>query len=196
MDDKNMRSGPDAVPVGGGESAGPRYRAEIYDWMQSLVFTLLVCVLAFVFLARLTDVDGDSMLPTLHDEDKLFVSNLFYTPQRGDIVIFRKDSYREEPLVKRIIAVGGETVDIDFERGIVTVDGVELREDYIAELTNRPGDFKDPVTVPEGHVFVMGDNRNKSNDSRYDVIGVVDERYILGKVYFVVLPFSSMKRVT
>ena len=170
-------------------------RAEVYDWLQCVVSALLFCVIMFVFFARMIGVIGTSMVPTLQDEDKIFISNLFYTPKQGDVVVFRKESFRYDPLVKRIIATAGQTLDIDFERGIVSVDGVELQEDYIKDLTTRRLNFSGPVTVPEGYVFVMGDNRDNSTDSRDTRIGLVDERLIMGKVYFVVLPFSNFGTV-
>jgi len=171
------------------------YRSEIYDWLQCIVSALLFCVLVFIFIARIIGVVGTSMVPTLYEGDKIFISNLFYGPKNGDVVVFRKESFRHEPLVKRVIATEGQTIDIDFESGVVTVDGVELREDYINELTHSRGDFQGPVTVPEGQLFVMGDNRNLSRDSREAAIGLIDERYVMGKVYFVVMPFSHIKRV-
>ena len=114
------------------EKAPRSVRSDIYDWLQCIVMAIVICVLFFSFIVRLVDVVGSSMYPTLENGDKILVSNLFYTPKQGDIVVFRKDEYREEPLVKRIIAVEGQTVDIDFERGIVYVDGEPLDEPYIA----------------------------------------------------------------
>jgi len=178
----------------GGVSA-PKLLSEIYDWIQCLVSALLICVLVFVFFVRMIDVVGYSMEPTLNDGDKVIISNLFYTPKSGDIVVLRLESFRKEPIVKRIIATEGQTVDIDFERGIVYVDGKAVEEDYIAEATYTRLDFYGPVTVPEGKVFVMGDNRNNSTDSRDDRIGFVDERYIMGKVYWIVFPFKDFGSV-
>ena len=166
-------------------------RIEIYDWLQCIVYALVVCVLVFVFFFRTIDVVGHSMEPTLQEGDKLIVSNLFYTPEYGDIVVLRKESFGEKAIVKRVIATEGQTVDIDFEQGIVYVDGIALDEPYIAEKTTRPLDFTGEVTVPEGCVFVMGDNRNRSNDSRDDKIGMVDVRYIIGRELIRVFPLSS-----
>ena len=166
-------------------------RSEIYDWIQCIVAALVICVLLFSFGLRLVDVVGSSMYPTLENGDKVIVSNIFYEPKQGDIIVFRKDAYREEPLVKRVIAVGGQTVDIDFDLGIVYVDGVPLDEPYIAEPTTESLDFSGPVTVEEGTVFVMGDNRNHSTDSRYSQIGCVDVRCIMGKVYYTVFPIKN-----
>lgn len=167
-------------------------RGEIYDWMQSLVFALIICIIVFVFIFRIVDVSGDSMNPTLIHGDKLVVSDVFYKPKQGDIVIFRKDEYKAEALVKRVIATEGQTIEIDFDRGRVYVDGELLDEPYIAEPTRNQLDFQGPQTVPEGCVFVMGDNRNASSDSRKAEIGMVDERLIVGKVLLRVFPLDSI----
>ena len=105
-------------------------RREAYDWIQSLISALLICVLVFVFVMRIMDVKGSSMVPTLKNGDKVLVSDLFYEPARGDIVVFKKDSYDSgKALVKRVVAVAGDVVNIDFEKGIVYVNGEALEED-------------------------------------------------------------------
>ena len=164
----------------------------LLDWVQSLTYAVVIGVLLFTFLMRPITVEGSSMQPTLYNGDEVLLSGLFYHPRQGDIVVLRKLTYNATPLIKRIIAVEGQTVDIDFENGEVTVDGVVLQESYIAALTNDRESFSGPVTVPEGHVFVMGDNRNASTDSRSASIGMIDERSILGRVYF--LLFSTDER--
>ena len=133
-------------------------------------------------------MDGTSMLQTLQNKDKVVMSNLFYTPEYGDIVVIKTDFFGDTPIVKRIIATAGQTIDINFETGTVTVDGVVLEEDYINTPTNDREDFNGPITVPEGYVFVMGDNRDYSTDSRSSYVGLVDTRRILGKVYWVIIP--------
>ncbi len=163
-------------------------RRETYEWIQSIVAAVLVCVLAFSFLFRIVSVVGTSMLPTLLPDDKIIISDLFYTPEYGDIVVLRKESFRSDPIVKRVIATEGQTVDIDFDRGVVSIDGVELFEPYVNAPTYDVEDFSGPVTVPEGCVFVMGDNRNASTDSRAASIGCVDERLIMGKVHMIIFP--------
>ena len=171
-------------------------RREAYDWIQSLISALLICVLVFVFVLRIMDVHGTSMFPTLNNGDKVLVSDLFYEPSRGDIVVFKKDSYDDnKALVKRVVAVAGDVVNIDFERGVVYVNGEALEEDYIDVLTTTKIDFIGPQTVPDNCLFVMGDNRNASTDSRDKRIGMVDKRLVIGKVLLVVYPFNSFGSV-
>ena len=169
--------------------------SEVYDWIQSILFALVFCVLLFVFVVRLVDVVGTSMVPTLQDSDKMVVSNLFYNPKPGDIIIFKKTEFKDEALVKRVIATEGQTIDIDFSKGIVYVDGVAMDEPYIADLTQNRIDFDGAQVVPSGCVFVMGDNRNNSSDSRDSRIGMVDKRLIIGKVLLRAFPFSSFGSV-
>ena len=165
--------------------------AEVYEWVESAVMAVVVVVLLFTFVARTSVVNGKSMLETLHHGDMLVISKLMYSPQYGDIVVVTKPNSENEPLVKRVIATGGDSVDIDFKKGIVYVNGVELDEPYTNTPTNLEFDTKFPILVPEGEVFVMGDNRNGSLDSRSSGIGTVDERYILGKAYLRLLPMGD-----
>ena len=162
--------------------------------------TALVClVLVFTFLGRLTRVDGESMENTLVDGQLLLVWSLGYEPQQGDIVVLNKtmaEHLNGVAIVKRVIAVGGQTVDIDYATNTVYVDGEVLDEPYIKEpmwdVTGAdPYRTETHFEVPEGSVFVMGDNRNNSDDSRDNRIGTVDEGYILGKAVFSVFPFST-----
>ncbi|MGI6012786.1 MAG: signal peptidase I [Oscillospiraceae bacterium] len=169
-------------------STAKQKKQDVYDWMQSIVMAMVVCIIVFTFFVRIVGVVGRSMVPTLQNGDKLIVSNVGYTPERGDIVIIRKDTFMEEPIVKRVIAVAGQEVSINFERGIVYVDGIAQEEPYINELTQEPEDFHEPITVPENCVFVMGDNRNHSTDSRTESLGCVDVRYIIGKVHGILYP--------
>lgn len=160
----------------------------IYDWLESIVFAVVAGILLFVFVGRIDGIEGPSMMQTLQNGDTIVLSNLFFTPDYGDIVFIKTDTYGNTPIVKRVIATGGQTVDIDFDKGIVYVDGKPLQEDYVNTPTNRRENFTGPITIPEEHVFVMGDNRNESIDSRDSGIGVIDVRNILGKVYFVLIP--------
>ena len=168
-------------------------RRETYDWIQSLMVALIVCVCLFIFFIRVIDVSGSSMNPTLYNGDKMIVSDVLYKPKAGDVVVFRSDTYDpNKALVKRIIATEGQEINIDFATGTVYIDGEPIEEEYIAELTRNKLDFIGPKTVPEGCVFVMGDNRNKSTDSRKSEIGMVDERTILGRVYCVIFPLEEL----
>ena len=165
---------------------------DMYDWVQCLIVALIICVVFFAFFVRIIDVVGTSMNPTLNNSDKMLVSGLFYKPKVGDVVVFKKDEYNpNKALVKRVIAVEGQEINIDFANGLVYVDGEVIEEAYINEATQKKLDFIGPQTVPEGCVFVMGDNRNASTDSRDKRIGMVDERLIIGKVYMVIYPLSE-----
>ena len=165
----------------------------LFEWVETLVIAFFAVILFFTFVFRLAAVNGESMLPTLVDKDRLIVSYLFYTPKNGDIVIVNNDNPAlEKVIVKRVIATEGQTVDIDFDSGEVKVDGKVLQEDYINNLTLLDeGGHDYPVTVPENCVFVMGDNRMNSLDSRDSRVGFVPEEEILGKVSLRIFPFSS-----
>lgn len=162
----------------------------LYDIADVIVSAVAVIFVVFVFLFRLAGVDGASMEPTLHSGDWLAVSSRAYEPQAGDIVIVTQPNSFHKPIVKRIIATEGQTVSVDFLRGTVTVDGKVLDEPYIREPATDPteNDLIYPVTVPQGCVFVMGDNRNESTDSRSSLVGFIDERYIFGNVIFRIFP--------
>ena len=164
---------------------------DLYEWVQSLVGSVLVVVAIFTFVIRMMGVDGPSMLNTLQHGDRLLVVNsmLYHDYKYGDIVILRKNGvFDDDPIVKRVIAVEGQTVDIDFAEGIVYVDGEALEEDYIREPTYTAEGTEFPLTVPEGSIFVMGDNRNGSSDSRDYRLGTVDTRYVIGKAAFLIFP--------
>lgn len=167
---------------------------EMYDWIYSLIIALIICVIIFAFFIRIIDVVGTSMNPTLNNNDKMLVSGLLYEPSVGDVVVFKKNEYDpDKALVKRVIAVEGQEINMDFDKGIVYINGQPIVEDYILEPTMNKLDFIGPKTVPEGCVFVMGDNRNASVDSRKTEIGMVDTRLILGKAYFVIYPLSVIR---
>lgn len=164
---------------------------DLYEWVQALVCSVLTVVLVFTFGIRLIGVDGHSMVPTLQDGDRLLVTTSLLSGdyEYGDIVIIQKGSFADgEPIVKRVIATGGQTVDIDFETGAVYVDGTLLEEDYINELTFVEEGTEFPLTVPEGSIFVMGDNRNHSSDSRDASLGTVDTRYVIGRAVILAFP--------
>lgn len=166
---------------------------EVFDWIESGLMAIVTVILLFAFAGRLVGVVGESMLPTLKDGDRLVSAHVFYKPKQGDIVVVTKPNLRNEPLIKRVIASGGQELDIDFESNSVFVDGVKLDESYILEpMTMDNCDFDLPLTVPEGYVFIMGDNRNNSWDSRVEDVGLVDERHILGKIVYRVMPYDNI----
>ena len=171
------------------EQAGS-LRREIFEWVRTLAIAALAAVALFVFFFRFVMVEGVSMEPTLQNGDQLIMLSLFYTPENGDIVILSDKTGLDKPLVKRVIATGGQTVELD--GGTVFVDGEPLTEPYVPEAWVDEGNLTYPLTVPEGSVFVMGDNRNHSTDSRSSSIGLVDEDEVLGKIIFRIFPLSRI----
>ncbi len=201
--DKDLagRPSPDAAPGDGGEQSGAKLRKEASDGkelylnIRVLVGMMTVFVLLFTFVARIIVVSGPSMENTLIEGDLILVWSLGYTPEQGDVVVLTQESYQEDSIVKRVIATEGQTVDIDYRAGAVYVDGVVLKEDYIKEAMQVPsyGEGINHVTVPEGCIFVMGDNRNQSADSRFPGIGIVDTRCVIGHGLLVLFPFHHWK---
>lgn len=160
-------------------------------YLHDLAYMLSIVMILFILIFRIVVVSGPSMNRTLFNGDLLLLlSNSFYRdPARGDVVVAVKDSFDNgKPIVKRVIALEGQIVDIDFEEGCVYVDGVRLDEPYVNTPTNLYEGIDFPVTVEPGNVFVMGDNRNNSKDSRSTDIGQIDKRELLGKVLFLALP--------
>ena len=181
------------------------WRQSLFEWLQLLVVVLVIIVGVFTFVGSVIGVDGSSMYPTLHDKDLMLVQRIGYTPRQGDVVVLRKDgTFGDEALVKRVIATGGQTVYIDYEANTITVDGQVLDEFYLnheydsaygSDFMALRGDLNpayvyQSFTVPEGCVFVCGDNRNHSSDSRSESLGLVDERYVIGRVLLVFFPFG------
>lgn len=187
----------------GGEPSGGKPRREtsggreLYMNVRVLVSMMAVFVMMFTFVARIIVVSGPSMENTLWGGDLILVWGLGYTPKQGDVVVLTQESYQEDSIVKRVIATGGQRVDIDYGANAVRVDGELLEEDYIKEQMFVPGygEGINHVTVPEGCLFVMGDNRNESADSRYPDIGIVDTRCVIGRGVAVMFPFEHWKRL-
>ena len=167
-----------------------RLEDTVYDWARSLIAAVVGVVLLFTFLVRLIGVSGASMQNTLYTGDRILVLNsLLCDFQPGDVVVVNAyNAPLDETLVKRIIAVGGQTVDIDFITGTVYVDGEALDEPYIKEPTYTADGVSFPLTLEEDEVFIMGDNRNHSTDSRSIQLGPVKEGYIQGKAVFLLFP--------
>lgn len=196
--------------------------AFLLEYVELFVMCLAAILLVFSFFCRICSVSGDSMLPTLKDGQLLLVSDLFYEPKPGDIIIFHQTSKEiarfNEPIIKRVIATEGQHILIDFTTGTMHIDGVLMQENYI-QLVNTLGEeigeyrvFAEhhmqmvpsadgethrifETTVPEGCLFVMGDNRNNSSDSRTNVISFVDERRVLGHVICRLTPTDAFGRV-
>ena len=181
------------------------FKADFFDWLEILVTAIVLLVVLFTFIFKVVTIDGPSMENTLHNGERIVISNIGADAKNGDIVVISRnqnnivsDTDAAAPIIKRVIATEGQIVDIDFETGVVYVDGVALDESYVKTPTNVKFDINFPVSVPEDCVFVLGDNRNNSTDSRSSLIGdhgMIDKRYILGKVVLRVLPFDKFGRV-
>ncbi|MCR5484334.1 MAG: signal peptidase I [Clostridiales bacterium] len=170
-----------------------RLTSNIYDIVSIVGTAIIAIMLVFSFVFRFVGVEGPSMEPTLIQDDWLAVTAYLGTPQSGDIVIITQPNAFNEPIVKRVIAVGGQTIDI--KNGYVYIDGEKITEKYISpEVVTEVEDITDyPLTIPEGKVFVMGDNRPHSTDSRSNMIGMISDDYIIGKVAFRLIPFGNFK---
>ena len=170
------------------------WKRSIVMYLHDLVYMLMTILLVFLLFFRVIVVSGDSMYSTLLDGDYLLLlGNLFYRePEQGDIVVISKKSFDNgKPIVKRVIATEGQKVSIDFENGVVYVDDCPLEEPYINSLTKLDEGTRFPLTVEENCIFVLGDNRGVSRDSRDPAIGQVDKREVLGKAIFLILPGTS-----
>ena len=185
---------PSLTPDGGNEqkTLSQYIYSEVCDWAETFAVALAILVAVFLFAVRYVTVDGTSMTNTLQNKDRLIIVNGYGNYKTGDIVVVRVPG-QEEPYIKRVIATEGQTVEIDFENWIVKVDGVALDEPYVRrDNYNEPMHYwqyyDGPFTVSEGKMFVMGDNRNGSSDSRDYRLGTVDTRYVIGKAAFLIFP--------
>lgn len=177
----------------------------LYEWIEAAVVSLVCVALVYCFLFRVVGVDGESMQMTLMDQDRLLLTSGYEQVTRGDIVVISRELKQDitaadgggrtvmlEPLIKRVIAVEGDTLFI--EDGQVYLNGELLSEPYLNQTTPA-FELSGTVTVPEGHVFVMGDNRWDSHDSRWNDIGFVEVGDIVGKVFWRIWPLSSFGAV-
>lgn len=168
---------------------------EILEWLESIAISIFIVILVFTFVFRIVIVDGSSMFPTLEDGQRLVISHLFYTPKQGDIVVVNSKGLNKT-IIKRVIATEGQTVDINFDKHTVTVDGKTLDEPYINEPTIRnDGGNTYPLVVPKNTIFVMGDNRNNSTDSRNSLVGFIPIDDVLGKAILRIYPFDRFGRI-
>ncbi|MBR6872200.1 MAG: signal peptidase I [Ruminococcus sp.] len=178
---------------------------ELLDWVEAFVLAIFVVVLIFIFFLRIVEVSGPSMNPTLNDKDRLILTHLNYTPERGDIIVANSKGL-DKCIIKRCIGIAGDTVVIDYNKNSVTVNGTKVQEDYLGEamrgdLAVFDTSFKTAngvytYHVPEDTIFAIGDNRNHSTDSRSAYVGFIKLEDVLGKAFFRFLPFGSFGSIS
>lgn len=176
----------------------------VFDWIRCVIFAIVIVVFCLTFFVRIVEVDGTSMMDTLSNQDKVIVTDLFYTPHNDDIIVISHAQDYSKPIIKRVIATEGQTVKLDFKNEKIFVDGIELSEPYIKGTTfsgiGSIEDIEKVITpddggnfvIPEGKLFVMGDNRGVSMDSRNPKIGLIDVNNVIGKAQVVVFPFNHI----
>ncbi len=174
------------------ENSATNFSKFCFEWLENLVQVMVVFVFLMTFIFRVVTVDGQSMENTLFNQDRLIILRWHYVPKNGDIVVIKQGEMLDKPIVKRVIATEGQKLDIDFDAGTVTVDGVTLNESYIKERMYVRGNAKIPSVIPQGYSFVMGDNRNHSADSRFNEIGLIPHKNIVGRASFRIFPFNRI----
>lgn len=164
-----------------------------FDVSKTVLFVFSIISIIFIFVIRDANVVGSSMVDTLHNNDKVILYNFMYTPKDNDIIVINAEDQIEKRIIKRVIATEGQTLNINYEKGEVSVDGIVLAENYVSSYTKKPNnEWSIPYVIPEGYVFVMGDNRNISLDSRDSEIGLIPVDEVIGKAIFIVYPFDRI----
>lgn len=166
----------------------------MFDFTRTIIFVFAIISVAFTFIIRDANVVGNSMLDTLHSDDKIFITNFMYEPKCGDIVAINAENQIEKRIIKRVIAIEGQTLVVDYSKNAVYVDGIKIDEPYVSSLTREPSNpLQIPYVIPEGYIFVMGDNRIISLDSRDKSIGLVSVDDVIGKAQFIFFPLDRFK---
>ena len=163
----------------------------MFDLTRTIIFVFAFMSVIFTFIIRYANVVGNSMLDTLHSDDKILMTNFMYKPKCGDIVAINAENQIEKRIIKRVIATEGQTLVVDYSKNAVYVDGIQIDEPYVSSITREPSNpLQIPYVIPEGYIFVMGDNRIISLDSRDKSIGLVSVNDVIGKAQFIVYPFD------
>ena len=164
-----------------------------FELFESTVQAIIIVVFLMCFLFRTVNISGESMLPTLKNNDKVLIWQCGYSPKNGDVVVIRRGEKLDVPMIKRVIAVGGQIVDIDYNSGSVMVDGKKVEETYTKERALwLKGDVKLPFVVSEGYIWIMGDKRNNSTDSRFSEVGIIPYKDVVGKAVFRLFPLERI----
>lgn len=170
-----------------------------FDWLEAAVFSLVLVTLIFSCICRTVGVNGDSMMDTLMDKDRLLLRTNFYTPRHGDVVVVRIPG-QQEPLIKRVIGVAGDTVQLDAIHNVIYRNGERLQEPYVnqyplaygVQWTDENVDHDGTIHIPEGKIFVLGDHRNLSRDSRDRSVRLIDVEDVMGQAFFRIFPFDKI----